>query len=566
LFWLASVNAAGPPAEDEPLQGCDLASPTAERVTVTRIWLSIAASVLASGCTLGPDFVRANSWSPSSWFASRPPAPSTWSSVVLEPLDPAWWQVFHDPILTELEQQVASSNLDVRLASIRLQESRFQRGVKAADEYPNLNGNVSYVREKISDRGVVGIFGGGSSSSSVNSSTATGANGTTGKQGGIPTSVTSSSPSGGTMHIPSFNLFQSGFDSTWELDFWGRVRRQVESADAQIDVSAEARRNSLVTVLAELARDYLQLRGQQRDLQIVRDTLVSERNSLSVTQDRRRGGLTTDLDVDNAAAQVETTAAQIPQLEAQITTSINAISLLLGEAPGALFAKLSPAQAVPPIPPTVPIGLPSELVQRRPDIRRAEAQLHSATADIGTAEAEFFPKITLSGSVGVQALQLRHLGNFGPYGALQYSGGPPISIPIFQGGQLKYTLKLRKAQQREAAAQYQQVVLQAFHDVDNALTNYSAEQQRMTRLAVAVERSSHALGVARDQYIKGLSSFLDVLTAQRTLFQAQQQYADSTTTVSSNLVQIYKALGGGWEASFPRDMPTEQAPLLVVKP
>ncbi len=221
---------------------------------------------------------------------------------------------------------------------------------------------------------------------------------------------------------------------------------------------------------------------------------------------------------------------------------------------------------MPPVPPAVPVGLPSELARRRPDIRRAEAQLHAATADIGQAEADFFPKVTLSGSVGVQALRFKDLGNLGAFGALQFSGGPSVTIPIFEGGRLKYTLDLRKAQQQEAAVQYQQVVLQAFHDVDNALTNYSAEQLRREQLARAVDAGPPALALARQQYVQGLSSFLDVLTAQRTVFTAEQQYADSTTTVSTNLVQLYKALGGGWETSFPRDSPAEQAPRLFVRP
>ena len=530
--------------------------------TVKAAWFPIAAALVVGGCTLGPDFERPNSWAPSSWFASRPPPPRTISETAPDPIDAAWWSVFNDPVLTRLEEQVAASNLDVRLATVRLQESRLQRGVTAADEYPNANANANYVREKVSDRGVIGLIGGGGS---PDASTATSANGLSGTQGGIPTTVTSGSSGGPGMHLKSFNLFQSGFDSTWELDFWGRVRREVESADAQIDVSAEARRDEMVTVLAELARDYLQLRGEQRDLQIARDTLASEQQSVRITQERQRGGLTTGLDVANAAAQAASTASQIPQLEAQVAVTINAISLLLGMTPNALTAELSPPRPVPPVPPTVPVGLPSELTQRRPDIRRAEAQLHSATADIGEAEAEFFPKVTLSGSVGVQALKLKDLGNFGAYGGLQFSGGPSITIPVFEGGRLKYTLDLRKAQQQEAAVQYQQVVLQAFHDVDNALTNYSAEQLRRTQLATAVDQSRRALDLARQQYVQGLSTFLDVLTAQRTLFTAEQQYADSTTTVSSDLVQLYKALGGGWEASFPRGSPAEKAPKLFVR-
>ena len=522
--------------------------------------LVLAAAALLAGCTLGPDFKEPSLFAPSSWFASRPPQAATPSQTVVEPLDPAWWRAFNDPILTELEEQLARSNLDVRLATFRLQESRLQRGVTAADEYPNLNANGSYTREKVSSRGVLGIIGSGGASGSngSGSGTQTSSNGLGGTQGGIPANAGGSS----SQHIGAFNLFQSGFDSTWEIDFWGRVRREVEAADAQIDVSAEARRDQLVTVLSELARDYLQLRGQQRDLQIARDTLASDRQSLRLTQERQQGGLTTGLDVANAAAQVNTTAAQIPQLEATAATSINAISLLLGETPGALSAKLSPAQPVPPVPPAVPVGLPSELARRRPDIRRAEAQLHSATADIGQAEADFFPRVTLSGSVGVQSLKFKDLGNFGAFGALQYSGGPSVTIPVFQGGRLKYTLDLRKAQQQEAAVTYQQVVLQAFHDVDNALTNYSAEQLRNQQLARAVDQARQALALARQQYTGGLATFLDVLTAERTLFSSEQSYADSTTTISTNLVQLYKALGGGWETSFPRGSPAEQAPKL----
>ncbi len=530
-------------------------------VTVKFRLIALLAATSVAGCTLGPNFEGPTLFAPASWFASRPKPPlPTPSTVVPEPVDAAWWKVFGDPILTKLEERVAASNLDVRLATIRLQESRLQRGVTAADEFPNANGNASYTREKISDRGVIGLLGGSGPSSGQ--SLATSANGLSGTQGGVPTGVTSQSSGGPGTHLGAFNLFQSGFDSTWEIDFWGRVRRQVEAADATIEASAEARRDSMVTVLAELARDYLQLRGQQRDLQIARDTLVSDQNSLRVTQERQQGGLTTGLDVANAAAEAATTSSQIPQLEATAATTINAIALLLGETPGALTDELSPPQPVPPVPPAVPVGLPSELAQRRPDIRRAEAQLHSATADIGAAEADFFPKVTLSGSVGVQATQFKNLGNLGAFGALQYSGGPSITIPIFEGGRLKYTLDLRKAQQQEAAIQYQQVVLQAFHDVDNALTAYSAEQLRREQLARAVDQGRRALGLARQQYVQGLSTFLDVLTAQRTVYQLEQQYADSTTTVSTNLVQLYKALGGGWENAFPRGSPAEQPPKL----
>ena len=534
--------------------------------------LAIGIGLLLAGCNLGPNFQAPHLFAPGTWFASRPPPPKTPSMVANEPVDPAWWKLFNDPVLTELEERAARANLDVRLATVRLQESRLQRGVTAAQEYPNANANGSYTREKIADRGVIGLLGGGGTSSN-GAGSGTSANGLSGTMGGIPTTAvsggssgssgSSSSSSGPGTHLPAFNLWQSGFDSTWELDFWGRVRRQVEAADATILGSAESRRNSLITVLSEVARDYLQLRGQQQDLQIARDTLVSEQDSLRITRERQRGGLTTGLDVANAAAQVATTTGQIPQLQQQIAASINAISLLLGEPPNALLAQLSPAKPVPPTPPVVPVGFPSELAERRPDVRQAEEQLHSATADIGVAEADFFPRVTLSGSVGVQATQYKNLGNIGAFGALQYSGGPSITIPVFQGGQLKFTLQLRKAQQQEAAVQYQQAVLQAFHDVDNALTAYSTEQQRREQLGRAVAQSRQALGLARQQYVTGLSSFLDVLTAQRTELENEQAFADSTTTVSTNLVQLYKALGGGWENDFPRGGPADKPPSLL---
>ena len=405
------------------------------------------------------------------------------------------------------------------------------------------------MREKISNKGVIGVFGGSGGSNS----TATSSNGLGGTTGGIPTS------SAGASGAPPFDLFQYGFDASWELDLWGRVRRSVESADASLTASAESRRNVLLTSLAELARDYIQLRGQQTDLAIAQRTMQSDQETLRLTQQRAAGGLVTQLDVATAASQLQTTTSQIPQLQQQAAVTINALSLLLGETPGALTAQLATPQPVPPVPPVVPVGLPSELVERRPDIRQAAAQLHVATAEIGAAEADFFPKITLSGSVGLQALQFKDLGN---WDSRMYSGGPSLSIPIFEGGRLKYRLELRKSQQQEAAVQYQQTVLQAFHDVDNALTAYSAEQQRRTSLGLASDQAARALGLARQQYIQGLATYLDVLTAQRTLLAAQQQYADSTTTVSTNLVQLYKALGGGWEVSFPRGAPGEKPPHL----
>ncbi len=494
---------------------------------------------MLGACTVGPDFERPSPWSPASWFSRRTPEPSLASLPVAEPVDPEWWTVFADPVLTGLIRRVAANNLDVRTASIRLAEARAQRGIAAADEFPTLNGNGSYTRERPSAKGAISAISGGSAGGALSGSSnpAQGSNGLGGRTGAFASSG----------KIPAFDLYQQGFDASWELDLWGRVRRAVESADAQVDSSTEARRQTLVASLAELARDYVQLRGTQETLRITRDNLATARESAGLTAARARGGLATDLDVANARAQIESTAANIPQLEQQQDQAVNAISLLLGAPPGALATELLPPRPVPPVPPRVPVGVPSELLRRRPDIRQAEAQLHAATADIGQAEADFFPKVTLAGSFALQATQFKDLGSLG---AQTYGLGPSISIPIFEGGRLVRTLELRKAQQQEAAINYQKTVLGAFHDVDNALIAYRTEQQRRDRLAAQVAQARIAQTLSTQRFRQGISDFLEVLTAQRTVLAAEQQLATSTTTVATNLVALYKALGGGWETTY----------------
>ncbi len=490
--------------------------------------LLLASSLLLAGCEVGPNFEPPSPWSPLSWFRSTHSEPArAISMAVAAPINVEWWNVLHDPILTRLERRVADSNLDIRTAGIRLAEARAQRGVTGAGQYPTVNGNGSYTRERPSSKGVLSLLSGSDTGQ-------TDSNGLGGRQGGIP----SSAPVG------AFDLFQAGFDASYEVDVWGRVRRQIESADAAIDSSTEARRQTLLTSLAELARNYVQLRGYQEDERIVRDNLATAQQAVRLTEERFRGGLASDLDVANARAQEEATGAALPTLEQQEEQAINAISLLLGQPPGALGAELRPRKPIPPVPPQVPIGLPSELAHRRPDIRQAEAQLHAATADIGAAQADFYPKITLSGSFALQALQFKDLAS---WDARTYGFGPAITIPIFEGGRLRRTLELRKAQQQEAAVNYQRTVLQAFHDVDNALIAYRADQLRRDRLAAQVAQSRRALGIANDRYKQGLSDFLEVLTAQRTVLSAQQDLATATTAVSTDLIQLYKALGGGWQ-------------------
>jgi NodT family efflux transporter outer membrane factor (OMF) lipoprotein len=481
----------------------------------TRFVAALVAPLLAAGCSVGPNFVSPDPHLPETSFTDDRGAVA--DARLPPPTDPAWWAVFRDPILTDLERRVAAANLDVLTATIRLAESRFQRGVAAAAELPSLNGDAKYTRELYSQNGIVSLLGG-------------------------------LAPSGTPLNVPAINDYNVGFDASWELDLWGRVRRQVEAADAAVDQAADQRRDALVSSLAELARDYIQLRGVQTQIRIATDNIKVDRNVLGLAQERQQRGLQNGLDVENAAAQVESVRAQIPALEQQESQYINALSLLLDQPPGALKAELARPHSEPASPPRVPLGIPSELARRRPDIRVAEAQLHAATANIGVAVGAFYPSVQLNGTVGVDALDFTNLWKGS---SLQYMVGPSVSLPIFAGGRLRSTLELRDAQQQEAAVFYHKTVLQAWHDVVNALVAHRLEQNRRARLRSQADHSRQALGLARARYTDGVTDFLTVLDTERTLLQAEQQYAASTTNVALDLVQLFKALGGGWEQTFP---------------
>ena len=481
----------------------------------TRVIAALLAPLLAAGCSVGPNFVSPNPHLPETSFTDDRGAVA--DARLPPPTDPEWWAVFRDPILTDLERRVAAANLDVRTATIRLAESRFQRGVAAAAELPSLNGDAKYTRELYSQNGIVSLLG-------------------------------ALAPPGAPLVVPPINDYNVGFDASWELDLWGKVRRQVEAADAAVDQAADQRRDALVSSLAELARDYIQLRGVQTQIRIANDNLKVDRGVLGLAQERTQRGLQNGLDVENAAAQVESIRAQIPALEQQETQYINALSLLLDQPPGALKAELARPHSEPASPPRVPLGIPSELARRRPDIRAAETQLHAATANIGVAVGAFYPTVQLNGTVGLDALDYTNLWKGS---SLQYQLGPSISLPIFAGGRLRNTLELRDAQQQEAAIAYHKTVLQAWHDVVNALVAHRLEQDRRARLRAQADHSRQALDLARTRYNDGVTDFLTVLDTERTLLQAEQQHAASTTNVALDLVQLFKALGGGWEQTFP---------------
>jgi NodT family efflux transporter outer membrane factor (OMF) lipoprotein len=469
-----------------------------------------------SSCALGPDFTEPNPHLPDN---------ATFNGQVVSdahlptPTDPNWWRIFGDPILTNLESRVAEANLDVRTAAIRIAESRYQRGQAAAAELPSINGDGKYQRELYSKNGIISLLspllGPGSS-------------------GGIP--------------ITPINEYSVGLDMSWELDLWGRVRRQVEAADAQVDQAEDRRRDALVSSLAELARNYIQLRGTQDQIRIAENNLRVDRDILQLAQQLQQKGVRSGLDAENAAAQVEGIRAQLPALQQQQIQYQNAIALLLDLPPSSLNGELGYGRAALRLPAHVPLGLPSELARRRPDIRQAEDQLHAATANIGVAIASFYPKFQLNGQVVLDSLQFSSLYNAS---SLQYTAGPSVTIPLFDGFRLQSSLHLSEVQQAEAAITYHKTVLQAWHEVVNAIASLRLEQVRRARLRAQLDHTRAALDLGRSRYNDGVADFLTVLDAERNLLQNEQQLAQSTTNVALDLVTLFKALGGGWEQTLP---------------
>jgi NodT family efflux transporter outer membrane factor (OMF) lipoprotein len=320
----------------------------------------------------------------------------------------------------------------------------------------------------------------------------------------------------------------------------------VEAADAETLAAVENRHGVALAALAELAQSYMQLRGTQNRLEIAKRNLRLADENVELVNTRFGGGVATTLDLAQARAQRATIAATLPPLRIQEAELINAIGLLLGDAPRALETELHRSRMLPRVPRRVPVGLPGTLVRRRPDVREAEAHLHEATAQSGVAVANFYPDVTLNGAVSVESLRLSNL--FSPTSGA-FALGPSISIPIFEGGQLKGNLVLRESRQREAAIFFQKTALRAWKEVDDALTAYREAQRRHADIARSVTENQAALQAARQRYSEGAIDFLNVITTQAQLLQSENDLADSDTQIATNLVNLYRALGGGWEVA-----------------
>ena len=392
-------------------------------------------ALLAAGCTVGPDYRRPDTAVPSAWSEGR------YDGIDTRPADLArWWEEFNYPALTRLVQRAAGSSLDLRAAEARIREARALRRVAESGAWPTVDMSGSYSRSRTSEN----AFSTSSQGSGGSSSTGGGNRGQ--------------------------DLFRAGFDSSWEVDVFGGVRRSVESADATVEASIEDRRDVLVTLLGDIARNYIDLRGFQRRLAVAQNNLKAQQESLEITRVRFQAGLANYLQVSQAEAQVNTTAAEIPALEALSKQAAHRLDVLLGIQPGALSAELSTDAPIPALPPQAHVGLPSELLRRRPDIRRAERQLAAANAEIGVATADLYPKFSLSGAFGVQSISA---SDWFSAPSRFWSIGPTIRWPIFDAGRIRANIEVRNARQEQALTAYEKTVLTAFEDVENALVSYA---------------------------------------------------------------------------------------------
>ena len=464
---------------------------------------------MLTGCMVGPDFQNPQMQVPDRWTGST--GEPSGSPITLAEQDLArWWSVFNDETLSSLVERAVDSNLDLKQAEARIRQARAARGVASSGFWPTADSGGSFRRSRVPARTV----------------------------------------NGGTEGVIS-NNYDAGFDAGWELDIFGGVRRGIEAAAADIEAAVEARRDVLVTLTAEVARNYIDLRTYQQRIAVVRKNLQAQQHSAKLTRQRFDAGFVSRLDVVNAEAQVATTAAQIPLLETSTRQSVYNLGFLIGREPSALLQELSPFSEIPAAPPSVPAGIPSDLLRRRPDIREAEAQIHAATARIGVATADLFPKFSMTGAFNFQSGSLSSWFDWTGHG---WSFGPSVQWQIFAGGRIRANIELQKAFEEQSMIAYRQTVLGALQEVENALIASANEQEHRRALTEAVVANRKAVSLATQLYVEGQTDFLNVLNAQRSLYASEDSLIQSNGAVSTNLIALYKALGGGWQAdSIPID-------------
>ena len=479
---------------------------------------------MLSGCTVGPDYVTPKMAMPAAFaektvtsaspvdstIATASAAASSASTAASPSSHDAWWENFGDPLLDQLNDEALQSAPDLAEAEARVLEARALRGIAGAAQYPELDTGAGYNRTRGSANVPIGV------------------------------------PPGGLGPGINGNLWQAGFDASWEIDVFGGTRRTIESANATYQAAVDTRGDVVLTLVAEIARNYIELRGAQRRLAVAQDNLAIQQDALTLTRSQFDAGLASRLDVLRAQAQVADTEAAIPAFETDQRAAIYRIGALVGRPPEDLLAALDAPQPIPAPVADVPVGLPSDLLERRPDIRAAERRLAAANARIGVAQADLYPHFSLTGVAGLESL---NASSFLTAPSRYFSIGPGITWLIFDAGKVRFTIQAEQARTDAAAAAYRRTVLEALRDVETALVSYGQSRVRRERLASEAAAERDAVSVATRLYRQGLADFLAVLDAERSLYAADDKLAQTDRDSALALVTLYKSLGGGWQIS-----------------
>lgn len=452
-------------------------------------------ATLTACSAVGPDYQPPKPELPAQWQ-------ETTGNVAVTPASDVhnWWALFKDPILDGLIHQAIAVNQDLRIAETHIREARAARRVAGAAAQPVINSSASAARSRSYEH------------------TASGA-------------------------TDDLDLFQAGFDAGWEIDLFGGVRRSVEAAEASVEGTVENKRDVLVALTAEVARNYLDLRGGQQRLAIATKNIINQEETVQLVLHRCELGLSSELELEQAKNQLYMTQSLVPGLETAIIGAMHQLALLLNQQPQSLYRELSIEAMIPVLPPAIPLTLPSELLRRRPDIRRAERQLAAATAEIGVATAELFPRFSFDAKVGLESANLSDLVTSG---SRYWSLGPTVKWALFDGGRSRAGIEIRNAQRDRAQISYEKTVLSALIEVETALAAFSREQETNRTLRNAATAGRQAAIIARKQYQLGLTDFLAVLISEHAHQQSQDQLVQSEQRLATGLVALFKALGGGW--------------------
>jgi len=481
-------------------------------------WILILGVFLLSGCLVGPNYHPPSTAMSDNWNGECPAICST-----QQPAPVAWWKIFCDPLLDGYIEKAAFFNQDILQAEARIVQARAIRQMTASALFPQIAADLNVTRTYFSKNGPAFFFSTGA------------ANGISSSTTGLPFQI----------QIPRIqNLYTALIDVSWEIDIFGKTRRAVEAACAQIGEAVATRNDILISVLAEVARNYMELRGAQRRGQLIEEYLTILEKTRDISSSRLKSGYINRLDLDRVEAEYAQAKAQLPEVHAQIYQNIYALSVLIGTLPETLLCELLPIQSLPSIPHCVDIGLRSDLLRRRPDIRVEERKLAAATANIGVAVASFFPTFTFSGDIGLQSLSLRRLFQGR---SLTWAVGGDISVPIYQGGNLIGNLRLAEAKAVEAFFSYQEVVLSALQEAETALVAYTQELKTADALEEAVQKYEQLVKLTRSRNTKGLVAFTDVLDIERQWNTSSQNLLTSQISALVDIIKLYKALGGGWE-------------------